>query len=363
MRGETRSLAAACLLLATALVSSTAALAQSKPPPPSHKRMVCWTDDAGRKSCGDALPSNYADKQRTILDGTGRAAKVIPGAMTAEQRAVMDAKARDDAAAQRVADQQAAHDRALLATYATPKELAALRDDRLSSIDTSIELSEAAVRRDTVSLAELRARLPASGAAPNPRLTKQIAQFEDSLTSAQRLLGEMRTNREALCNSFTRDIARFQELKNGTVTYSSPCPAPGSLSTDSEPVVDVAGARSFFIRFAEMENDFDPALLDSYADNAVIKVTRVDEHGKSVIDERSIADYRTEQVKTLPLAKQKLDSHQYSDIKVEPGKNGRAMVSGKRISALTKTSTPFYVVVKPTGHEWKIVEAGSQPPP
>lgn len=362
MRGQRRALRATCLLLAAAFVSSTAVLAESKPPV-SNKRMVCWTDDAGRKACGDALPAGYFDKQRTILDGNGRTVKVVPGALTAEQRAAMEAKARDDAAAQRTADQQAAHDRALLATYSKPQELAALRDDRLSTLDTSIELSEDALRRDTVSVAELRARLPASGAPPGAGLAKKIKQFEDSVASTQHSLGEMRANRENLCSSFTRDIARFQELKHGTITYSSPCPAPGSLSSDAEPVVDVAAARSFFDGFAEMENDFDPALLDRYADNAVIKVTRVDGQGKPVIEERSIADYRAEQVKALPLAKQKLDTHTYSDIKVEAGKGGRAMVSGKRLSTLTKTSTPFYVVVKPTGREWKIVEAWSEARP
>lgn len=366
MRGEPRAIGGLSLLLAAALVFSSAAGAQSKPKPGSgNKKLVCWTDEVGRKACGDSLPPQYADRQRKLIDGAGRTLKVVPGAMTAEQRAALDAQAREDAIAKRAADQQAAYDRALLATYAKPEELAALRDDRLASIDTTIQLSESAARRDAVSVAELRARLPAAGSKdkPDARLVKQIAEFETSLASTQRSLSDMRRNRETLCSNFTRDIRRFQELRQGSVTYNSPCPAPGSLSTDTEGATDIAGARTFFEHHAELENDFDPALLDNYAEGATIKLTKVDPSGKSVTEERKISDYRAEQIKRLPAAKQKLDTHVYSDIKIEPGKDGRAMVSGKRTSTLSKSTTPFYYLVKSSGTEWKIVEAWSEAKP
>jgi len=360
MRGDRPASAGLWLLIAVVVLTPPTVLAG-----PGNKRLVCWTDDMGRKACGDSLPPKYADKARNIIDSSGRTVKVVPGAMTQEQRVALEAKARQDAVSQRAADQQSAYDRALLATYATPQELAALRDDRLTSIDTSIELSEAAVRRDTVSVAELRARLPAAGSKekPEPRLLAQITEFEQSLADAQRSLASMRKNRETLCNNFTRDIRRFQELKNGAVTFTSSCPAAGSLSSDTAAATDITGVRAFFDHHAELENDFDPAFLDNYAENAVIKVAGVDASGKPVTEERKISDYRAELIKALPAAKQKLETHQYSDIKIEPGKDGRATVSGKRTSTLSKASTPFYVVVRSSGASWKIVEAGSQPAP
>ena len=365
MRGEGRALGAFWLLLAAAVAFASVASAQT-PAKPSGKKLVCWNDEMGRRSCGDSIPPRYADKQRKVVDGTGRTVKVIPGAMTPEQRAAADAQARQDAVNQRAADRQAAYDRALLATYAKPQELAALRDDRLASLDTTIELSESAARREAVSVAELRARLPAPGSkekAP-PVLLNQIAEFEKALAETQHSLADMRKNRETLCANFTRDIQRFQELKSGSVTYSSPCPVAGSLLADAEANTDIAGARAFFDHHAELENDFDPAQLDNFADNAVIKVTLVDPSGKSVMEERRIAVYRTEQLKALPVAKQKLDTHQYTDVKVEAGKGGRAMVSGRRVSTLSKASAPFYFVVKTSGDkQWKIVEAWSEDTP
>ncbi|TDU26702.1 hypothetical protein DFR24_3732 [Panacagrimonas perspica] len=358
MTADRTAFAGVWLLLAVAVLTPLDAQAQAK-------RLVCWTDDMGRKACGDSLPPKYADKPRNIIDPSGRTVKVVPGAPTPEQRVAMEAKARQDAVAQRAAEQQSAYDRALLATYATPQELASLRDDRLASIDTSIELSEASVRRDMVSVAELRARLPAatSKEKPEPRLLKQVTEFEESLADTQHSLAALRKNRETLCNNFTRDIRRFQELKNGAVTFTSPCPVAGSLSSDAAAATDITGVRAFFDHHAELENDFDPAFLDNYAENAVIRIPRLDASGKPVIEERKIADYRAELIKALPAAKQKLETHQYSDIRIEPGKDGRATVSGKRTSTLSKTSEPFYVVVRSSGSGWKIVEAGSQPAP
>jgi hypothetical protein len=193
--------------------------------------MVCWKDNAGNRACGDSVPAQYADRQRDVLDGSGRTIKVIPGALTPEQRAAKEAQARETAALQQAADQQAAYDRALLATYSKPQELAELRDDRLSSLDTRISLAESGLKRDSVSLAELRSRLPPEGSAekPWPRLLNQIETYEAAVTDSQRALADMRKERDVVCANFARDIQRFQELKTGTVVYQSPCPAPGSL--------------------------------------------------------------------------------------------------------------------------------------
>lgn len=203
--------------------------------PRDGRRLVCWQDDAGRRACGDSIPPQHMNKKRIVLDSAGRTVKVIPGTLTPEERAAQEARAREEAAAKRMAEQQAAYDRALLATYSKPQELAALRDDRLAALDTRIELSESAARRTTVSVAELRTRLPEAGSShkADPRLLKQIADFEEALASTQHSLAEQRRKREALCASFEHDIKRFQELKFPAVIYNSPCPPPGSLTPEN----------------------------------------------------------------------------------------------------------------------------------
>jgi hypothetical protein len=221
------------VLVATLALLGTGLTQAQTPPKAGSTRMVCWHDDAGRKACGDSVPAKYADRQRSVLDGSGRTIKVIPGALTPAQRAEQEAKARELAVLQQAADQRAAYERALMATYSKPEDLAELRNDRLEALDTRISLAEAGLQRDSVSLAELRSRLPGEGSSekPAPRLLNQIKGFEESVTDSQRALGDLRRDRENLCNTFARDIQRFQELKTGSVTYQSACPAPGSLDT------------------------------------------------------------------------------------------------------------------------------------
>ncbi|MGH8518118.1 MAG: hypothetical protein ACREUE_11730, partial [Panacagrimonas sp.] len=123
MDGDSRRHAGTLLLIA-AMTFGVSGLAQGQTPPKAGStRMVCWQDDAGRRACGDAVPAQYANRQRAVLDGSGRTIKVIPGALTPEQRASQEAKSREVAALQQAADQQAAYDRALLATYSKPEEL------------------------------------------------------------------------------------------------------------------------------------------------------------------------------------------------------------------------------------------------
>lgn len=346
--------------LSVLLTAPPPVAAQGTPPskPPSKKRLVCWTDDAGNRSCGDAVPARYAGREKQVLDQSGRTVKTIPGDLTPEQRAAQAAQLQQEAEAKRLADQQAAYDRALTATYSTPQDLVVLRNDRLTTIDTTLEIREAAARRDSVTLAELRTRLPEAGSKtkPDPAVVKSISQYEISLAENQKVIGDLIKSRETICSTFARDIRRFQELKTGTVSFDSPCPAGGSLNRPAEKL-DLAAARSFFDRWVEMERDFDPQLLTLYADEGVVKVRSLGRDGKASDTQISMAEYRKELVKSLPLAKEKLDTKTYADIRVSDEGDGSVKVSGTRASRLTKVPEPFYLLLRPNGQSWRITEA------
>lgn len=339
------------------MVALAAPLASAESKPPGKKRLVCWTDDAGNRACGDAVPARYAGKQKQILDETGRTVKTIPGALTPAQRAAQELQLQQEAEAKRAAEQQAAYDRALTATYSTPQDLAALRDDRIATIDSTIDIREAAARRDSVTLAELRTRLPPADSKTKPPagLLKNIGQYEESLAENQRVVADLLKSRENICSTFARDIHRFQELKSGTVDFDSACPPRGSFAKP-EHKIDLAAARSFFDRWVEMERDHDPELLALYADEGVVKVRSIGADGKATDAEMTMAEHRKALVKALPLAKERHESRVYSNLTVTDEGNGRAKISGTRTSTLTKIPASFYVVLKPSGQSWRIAE-------
>lgn len=355
-----RHAAALVVMVTVASVSAVAVAQNNRQGTTGKTRLVCWTDNVGNRACGDSVPPQYADREKKILDQSGRVVKVIPGALTDEQRAEKEAQAQRDAVLQREADKQAAYDRALTATYSAPQDIATLRDDRLATIDTQIDLSESAMRRDAVSLAELRSRLPdpESGQKPGVALVKNIELFEQTIAENQRALTELRRKREDLCADSARDIERFQLIKSGSVTYRSPCPLPGSLAAAADKPVDLAAARAFFDRYVELEMDFDPAYLDRYAADAVILVAA----GSAPAKPRKVEEWRAEALKGLPAAKAKVDPPLYSEIQVAASANGRAVISGKRATGRGQPPLPFSMVIRPSGPDWQIVEATSATP-
>lgn len=355
----TSRLSVGCVIALVAAISCNGAFAAKRQSsqPAAKKRVVCWVEEDGRKSCGDAVPAKYSSRERTILDEKGRVVRVIPAALTAEQLAAKEAAAKEAEVAKAAAEKQDAYDRALTATYFRPQDLAALRDDRLATLDTSIEVTGEAVKRDEASLEGLRKRLPAPDSkdkAPSALLNK-IANFETSLADNRRALTEMRQKRDALCTTFDRDIRRFQEMKGGVVSFHSPCPAPGTLKTAGGPKLDMDSARAFFARVVDMERDYDIALVELYTPKAVIR--RLPAKAGAKEETRNLAQHRKILDKELPAAKLALEIQTYSKLKFEDLGDGHARISGTRTSSL-KPDAPaaFSLLIRPADDSWKIVE-------
>lgn len=324
----------------------------------AKKRMVCWTEDNGARACGDSIPPRYANREKRILDQTGRTVKVIPGSLTPEQRAAKEAQAQQVAVERQETERQAAYERALLATYAKPHELAALRDDRVATLDTRIQLTEAAAARDAVSVAELRARLPADGSSDKAsrELLDKVAMFETSLENNQRAVADMRQQREEICETFARDIRRFQQLRNGSVEFDSPCPAPGSFLPTADQPPDLTAARSFFDRYVELERGFEPARFDLFAPDALITRVQTDSQGQPETLELTLEEHRKQALQALKQAQASADTYSYSDVAVEPREDGSVRISARRVSDLSRKAAPFELLLKPAADTWQVVE-------
>ncbi len=322
-------------------------------------KVVCWKDDAGRRACGNAVPPKYAKKERQILDSVGRTREVIPAEMTAEEREAAQAKAQAEAKAALARERQAAYDRALLQTYSETHELIALRNDRLATIDTRTDLTQAAARRDASALADLRSRLPEPGSRKkaHPRLLANIEKFEGLVAANTRAISELVQNRADICTSFTRDIKRFQEITLGRVDQDSPCPPPGAFAPKDDQAVDLVAAREFFDSFVETERAFDPAIIGLYSPEAIIHLERIDADGSSVQKDHNLESFAKFLIDELEESKLNLETQVYSAIKVTAEPGGRARVKAIRTDRRSKVSAPFEMVIKNNKERsWVIVE-------
>jgi hypothetical protein len=199
------------LPLATWTVLAAGAHAASKP---SDKGVAFrWVDEQGVVHYGDHIPPQYANQERTVLNGQGIAVAHVDAQKTPEQQ---DADARNRAAAMK----QKQHDAFLVSTYTSVKDIEAQRDERLDQLKSKRAAAEQYVESLRVRLASLEER--ALGYRPYSSLPAARAMPDDLAESLVRTVLEMREQTGALAASsatetalraqFQADIERYREL-------------------------------------------------------------------------------------------------------------------------------------------------------
>ena len=173
-----------------------------------------WVDEHGVVHYGDSIPPKYARNSREILNSQG----VEIGHVDAEKSSAQlkeEARAR----AQRVAQKQ--HDYFLLSTYTSVKDIASLRDERLSQLAAQQTAAQQYVQSLQTRLASLQDRAqrfkPYSSKPNAPRMPDDLAQeLVQTLNEVrvQDLAIQARNQQEAQVRAqFQSDIERFEQLK------------------------------------------------------------------------------------------------------------------------------------------------------
>ncbi|HEX4896309.1 MAG TPA: hypothetical protein VFV11_08265 [Solimonas sp.] len=200
-------------------------------PAVSAGQLQCWTDDQGRRACGDRVPPEYAKKERQVYNEKGRLVDIKEREKTAEESAAEAEAARREAEARQQKEEQVAYDRFLVDTFATVRDLEKMRDGRIAAIDSRIALTEKGLADNQVALKSLRAQPPGAGKAAERQKAK-IAEFEKTLAGNERALAQAKAEREQTQQRFARDIERYRQLKGlppepaASVPATPPAAAP-----------------------------------------------------------------------------------------------------------------------------------------
>lgn len=191
-------------------------------------KMVCWTDDQGRKACGDRVPPQYAKKDREVLDAQGRVIKKESRQKTPEEVAAAEAKIAAEAAEKERFEKQQKYDGFLIQTYSSAKELENSRDARLRALAGQITLSDKANADTEKTLQTLRDRVDVAKKAskePDPKLLKQIKEYEKSLAEGKKAREQRSKDQAEVTAKFGADIERYDLLKSGKVQLGGLAPA------------------------------------------------------------------------------------------------------------------------------------------
>ena len=206
------------LAAAAALLAPAAGFAGPDQTQSGHN--YSWLDKNGERHYGDAVPPEYAQSERRVLNNLGVEIERVDAEKNAQQLA--EQRKRD-----RVVQDRLQHDHFLLTTYTSTKDIERLRDERLDLLDGQIKAAIAYIESLDARLKTLQQRAlmfkpyskkPDALRMPDD-LAEQLVRASNEVRAQHRSMDRRRQEMLAVRAQFEADIARYREL---TAT-----PAPG----------------------------------------------------------------------------------------------------------------------------------------
>jgi hypothetical protein len=181
---------------------------------PVAAKLYKWVDDNGTTHYGETIPPEYADKSRVELNKEGRVVKTEE-VLTPEKRRAKEqeeAKTLDDAKA---ALEQQRHDKTLINTYNSVKEIDQARIRGLQQVDARINVINSyiktandnllALQVEEENLTKANRKIPAS-------LEEDLQEAKIRLEKLQKDMEKPQAEKAALEARYDADKARYIEL-------------------------------------------------------------------------------------------------------------------------------------------------------
>ena len=159
------------------------------------------------------MPPEYSQKERAVLNNQGVEVGHIEGTKSAAQQAEAQLAATE-------AQQRAQHDRFLLATYLSTKDIEQLRDERVGLVEAQIKAGMTYIDTINARLGALQGRAlhfkpynsePSARRMPDDLAEEIVHTLNESRTQRQQL--DVKRHEESdLQNQFNSDIERYREL-------------------------------------------------------------------------------------------------------------------------------------------------------
>lgn len=160
---------------------------------------------------------------------------------------------------------------------------------------------------------------------------------------------------------FTATFATILAALVFTSVSSVPAHAAKPAKTQASP--QETKARALFERFVQLNEAFDPAIIDLYADTAKISNRRVFPDGTSREMAMPAPSYKALLRRVLPEAKANNDVDRYSDVRYTlEGDNVR--ITATRYSVMKDYSAPHTLLVGPDSDgTWRVLEESGESRP
>jgi len=172
-----------------------------------------WVDKNGERHYGDVVPPEYAQSERRVLNREGMEIKHIDAPKSGQQLA-------EERRREQEIEHRAQHDRFLLTTYTSTKDIERLRDERLDQLDGQIKATNAYIdllNTRLKGLQERAMRFKPYSTRPDARrmpddLTEELVRTSNDVRTQRKALATRTTEQTTVRSQFEADIARYREL-------------------------------------------------------------------------------------------------------------------------------------------------------
>jgi hypothetical protein len=185
--------------------------------PKAGKQTYKWVDEHGITHYGDSVPSQYSQREHTVLNSQGVEVQKRVAEMSPKEAAEYQARQREET-------RRKQHDMFLITTYPSVGEIENVRDARLDQINAQITAGEAYIASLTTRVDGLKQRAMTfapyntrSGARRMPDdLAEEMVRAMSELRTQDSALMAKRTEYKSVQDQFDNDIRRYKELRGAS---------------------------------------------------------------------------------------------------------------------------------------------------
>ena len=188
---------------------------------PAHAEFFRWVDDDGMIHYSDSMPPSQSQRKQDKLNETGRVVETIPAPKTVGELQEEARLAKLEKEQKRIQIEMEKHDRMLVAMYTSVNDIEFVRDERVTTVQSAIEITKLRKSKFIKKLQDLDAsekRFQASGKDAPPWLIKSRIHYKEQLLNVEEILEIKLNEKQEINKRFARDINRYLELKESRST-------------------------------------------------------------------------------------------------------------------------------------------------
>lgn len=188
---------------------------------PLHAEFFRWVDDEGTIHYSDSMPPSQSQRKQDKLNETGRVVETIQAPKTVGELQEEARLAKLEEEQKIIQKEMEKHDRMLVAMYTSVEDIEFVRNERITTVDSAIEITKLRKSKFIKKLKDLDAseeRFKAGGKEAPSWLLKSRAHYQEQLTNVDEIIEIKLKEKQGINNRFARDINRFLELKETNST-------------------------------------------------------------------------------------------------------------------------------------------------